>query len=105
MDDLQYSLLDKFYLRYLDDEDSAAFITAISQNYLVSTLERITEIGGRASRRGAVLALGFLGTYQSNAILGHALSDPDRVVRSFDDAQVLQAVTAIVERISSRKRG
>ena len=28
-----------------------------------------------------MLALGFLGTYQSNAILGHALSDPDRVVR------------------------
>jgi tetratricopeptide (TPR) repeat protein len=73
--------IDRFYLRYLDDENSAAFIASVSQNYLTSTLERLTECGQYLSRRGAVLALGFVGGYESNPALGRALRDSDRVVR------------------------
>ncbi len=74
-------LLDSFYLRYLDDEDSAAFITAVSKHYMTSSLERLALRGQRLSRRGAVLAVGFLGDYSSTSILGQALHDSDRVVR------------------------
>jgi tetratricopeptide (TPR) repeat protein len=47
---------------------------------MTSTLERLAEFGGELTRRGAVLALGFLGGYESNPVLGRALRDPDRVV-------------------------
>jgi len=68
------------YLRYLDDENSAGFIASVSSHYMTSTLERLAEYGGELTRRGAVLALGFLGGYESNPVLGRALRDPDRVV-------------------------
>lgn len=74
-------LLDCFYLRYLDDEDSASFILATSRVYLISTLERLALCGANLTRRGAVLALSFLGNYESNTVLGQALRDRDRLVR------------------------
>jgi tetratricopeptide (TPR) repeat protein len=74
-------LIDRLYLRYLDDQDSASLITDVSRHYLTSTLERLAEFGQRISRRGAVLALGFVGRYDSNTALGQALRDQDRVVR------------------------
>jgi tetratricopeptide (TPR) repeat protein len=75
------ALLDKFYLRFLDDEDSAAFIASVARHYLPATLERLARFGQRGSRRGAVLALGFIGRMDSNPVLGGALRDNDRVVR------------------------
>lgn len=74
-------LLDRFYLRYLDDEDSAAFISATSKHYLISTLERLALFGNRLTRRGAVLALSFVGSYESTPVMGQALKDHDRLVR------------------------
>jgi tetratricopeptide (TPR) repeat protein len=76
-----HPLLDRFYLHYLDNEDSAAFITATSRHYTLATLERLALQGQRLTRRGAVLAVGFLGDYASNGVLGRALHDSDRVVR------------------------
>lgn len=73
--------IDKLYLRYLGDEDSAAFIASVSRHYLPATLERLVQAGQRLSRRGAVLALGFLGRFESNPVLGRALHSSDRVVR------------------------
>jgi len=75
------SLIDRFYLRYLDDENSANFVASVARHYLTSTLERLAEFGQQLSRRGAVLALAFLGSYESNPTLGRALKDGDRVVR------------------------
>src|SRR5690606_37653483 len=49
--------------------------------YTLATLERLAEMGTRMSRRAAVLALGFLADYESNAVLGRALCDEDRGVR------------------------
>jgi tetratricopeptide (TPR) repeat protein len=74
-------LIDRLYMQYLDDEDSAGFIAAVSRHYLTSSLERLAECGQQISRRAAVMALGFLGRYESNAVLGQALHDSDRVVR------------------------
>jgi tetratricopeptide (TPR) repeat protein len=69
------------YARYLDDENTAAFIGAVSQRYSIGTLERLAEFGRVAARRAATLALSLVGNYESNAVLGRALHDRDRCVR------------------------
>ena len=73
--------LDKLYQRFLDNENSAAFITSVSQRYTIATLERLSYRGSQTSRRAAVLALGFLGNIESNMALGEAMHDNDRGVR------------------------
>lgn len=74
-------ILTEMYARYLDDENSASFISAVSQRYMIGTLERLAEYGRVASRRAAVLALSLVANYESNAVLGRALQDRDRCVR------------------------
>lgn len=74
-------VLQSLYHRYLEDEDAAGFVYAVSQRYMVSTLERLASYGSRNNRRAAVMALGFLGNYESNSVLGRALADTDRGVR------------------------
>ncbi|MBN2296383.1 MAG: tetratricopeptide repeat protein [Pirellulales bacterium] len=69
------------YQQYLDSQDSAGFINKVSQSYTPATLQRLAEHPSREIRRGAVLALGFLGDYEVNQTLGRALHDEDRTVR------------------------
>jgi tetratricopeptide (TPR) repeat protein len=73
--------LARYYHDYLVDQDSAAFIRRVNKLYLPGTLERLAANPMREIRRAAVLALGFLGGYESNAVLGRALQDEDRGVR------------------------
>ena len=77
----RHPLLDRLYLRYLDDENSAAFIMAVSTHYTIPTLERLAGCGQYLARRGAVLALSYLGDFRSSPAVAHALHDSDRVVR------------------------
>ncbi len=77
----QSPLLDDVFRKYLEDEDSTAFITAVFDRYTTGTLERLAGQGARVSRRAAVLALGYLSDIRSNAVLGAALHDEDRSVR------------------------
>jgi len=72
------------------EEDSAAFIKAVSQHYTTATFERLAESGSPISRRAAVLALGFLGGYESNATMGRALGDTDRGVRMLAENGIRQ---------------
>jgi tetratricopeptide (TPR) repeat protein len=81
-------VLGELYQQYLADQDTAAFVHRASQRYTVATLSRLAAVGDRLVRRSAVFALGFLADYESNAVLGRALSDNDRGVR-------LMAETAI----------
>ncbi|HTN78012.1 MAG TPA: hypothetical protein VL096_22325, partial [Pirellulaceae bacterium] len=74
-------LLDRLYHQYLEDEDSSGFICAVAERYTVCTLERLALSGNRITRRAAVLALGYIGQYESNAVLGRLLHDDDRGVR------------------------
>ena len=69
------------YREYLDDQDSAALISKVSKSYTPGTLARLAEHESREVRRAAVLALGFLGDYDSNHTMGRALHDKDRTVR------------------------
>lgn len=72
----------EFYQQYLDDQDSAQFIKSVARRYTCATLERIASSGDRTGRRSAVLALGYMGDFSSNAVLGRALVDRDRGVRN-----------------------
>lgn len=74
-------VLDSLYREFLAHEDTASFIRKVALRYTPATLERLASCGSTTSRRGAVLALGFLGDYESNAVLGRGLVDRDRGVR------------------------
>src|SRR5947207_2200395 len=74
-------ILHGLYHQYLADQDAAGFARAVSSCYMAGTLERLVTSGNRMVRRAAVLALGLLGDYSSNASLGRALHDDDRGVR------------------------
>lgn len=80
-DKQRHASLEKLYQQYLNDENSANFVSAVASRYTIGTLERLAAYGPRVSRRAAVLALSFLGDYSSNAVLGRLLHDKDRAVR------------------------
>ncbi len=75
-------LLSVLYKQYLSNQDSAAFTKRVSQPYTQGTLQRLAEHEDPQIRRASVLALGFLGDYDANAVLGRALHDDDRTVRT-----------------------
>ena len=80
-DEVRMPRLLTFYQEYLDNPDSAIFSGKVLQRYTSATLERLARHDRREIRRAAVLALGFLGEYETNSILGCALLDDDRTVR------------------------
>ena len=84
-DRFRYPLLDRYYQRYLDDEDTANFIRCVSAHYSLGTLRRLAIYGQTISRRAAVLMIGYVGTYGENQLMGCALSDNDRAVRMLAD--------------------
>ncbi len=73
--------LDTLYQRYLANENSARFISSVASRYTIGTLERLAEYGQRTTRRAATMALGLLGDYTSNDVMGRRMSDSDRGVR------------------------
>ena len=74
-------LLAVFYQKYLNNQDAAAFISKAARKYNQGSLERLAVHNSPLVRRSAVLALGFLGDYEANPVLGRALLDKDRTVR------------------------
>ncbi|MGE0756829.1 MAG: tetratricopeptide repeat protein [Pirellulaceae bacterium] len=74
-------VLIRMFRQYLSDEQSARFISDVSRQYTIPTLERLAEYGDRTTRRAATMALGFLGGYSSNQVLGRRMADTDRSVR------------------------
>jgi tetratricopeptide (TPR) repeat protein len=76
------------YQEYLDQQESAAFVNKVSKFYTPGTLERLVRHSTREVRRAAVLALGFIGEYESNHALGCALLDDDRTVRTLAEDSI-----------------
>jgi tetratricopeptide (TPR) repeat protein len=74
-------ILGELYEQFLADRDQAAFVHRVAGRYSTATLERLIRHSSRWIRRGSVLALGSIGDFSSNAVLGHALVDIDRGVR------------------------
>lgn len=78
-------LIASLYARYLEDRDAPAYVQKLQSHYTQGTLERLATHPGREIRRAAVLALGLVGDYESNAAMGRALVDEDRNVRMLAD--------------------
>jgi tetratricopeptide (TPR) repeat protein len=74
-------ILAELYEQFLADRDQAAFVHRVAGRYQTATLERLAQHPSRWVRRGAVLALGTVADFSSNAVLGSALVDIDRGVR------------------------
>jgi tetratricopeptide (TPR) repeat protein len=90
VNDPRRTALERLYHRYLETENTAAFVKAVSERYLLNTLERLAFGGGHVLRRAATMAVGFLGDYSHNSILGRALNDHDRGVRLLADSGIRQ---------------
>lgn len=73
--------LEVFYHRFLEDGSSPDFIAAVAATYNRATLGRLALSPRRETRRAAILALGIVGEFEENSILGRALCDEDRGVR------------------------
>ena len=73
-------LINDFYHQYLIDRKSAVFVRRVAKHYAIGTLERLAGHDQRLTRRAAVLAIGLIGDFGSNATLGRALVDVDRGV-------------------------
>jgi tetratricopeptide (TPR) repeat protein len=81
-------ILAELYEQFLADRDQAAFVHRVAGRYGPATLERLILHPSRWVRRGAVLALGAIGDFSSNTILGHALVDIDRGVRTLAETGI-----------------
>ena len=77
-----------YYRRFLEDQDTAAFVQLVAKKYSAATLERLIVSSDRMGRRAAVLSLGYLGEYASNSALGKALVDRDRGVRILAESAI-----------------
>lgn len=77
------SLLIEYYRAFLRDRDLDRFRDRVAARYAEPTLCRVlVSCPWPNARRGAVLALGVLGTFDGcNALLGKAMRDIDPVVR------------------------
>ena len=78
----QRPLLSHHYESYLIDQDIDCFLEDVKADYTVGSLERLAVSGDRTARRGAVLALGRLADYRTNTVMGKAMVDSDRGVRT-----------------------
>lgn len=76
------SLLVSYYETFLRDHDLDGFRRQVLERYTEGTLARVAASGDVQSRRAAVLALGLVGTFGVNDVVGRALRDRDPVVRS-----------------------
>ncbi|HEY4234189.1 MAG TPA: tetratricopeptide repeat protein [Lacipirellulaceae bacterium] len=79
---LRSPILVAYYDAYLGSQDSSIFMRQVAARYSCATLERLVTMSDAMTRRAAVLALSCLGDFSSNAVLGRALVDRDRGVRS-----------------------
>ncbi|HAY80040.1 MAG TPA: hypothetical protein DCY79_09585 [Planctomycetaceae bacterium] len=73
--------IERLFQRFLNDEQSAKFIHGVAQQYTYASLSRLATCGSRLTRRGAVLAIGFLSGFEANDVLGARMRDSDRGVR------------------------
>jgi tetratricopeptide (TPR) repeat protein len=77
-----------YYNRYLTNNDCGVFLKRVARRYTCATLERLAANGDNTTRRAAVLALSLLGDYRSNSVLGRALVDRDRGVRTIAESGI-----------------
>jgi Flp pilus assembly protein TadD len=79
------SLLVDYFEAFLRDHDIDAFRLHVRSRYTEGTIARLVGSPNVHSRRAAVLALGLIGTFESNAAVARALRDSDPTVREMAD--------------------
>ena len=99
---LRIPILVDAYEEYLVDQDGQLFQQRVAERYASGTLERIAVSGDRVARRAAVLALGYLGDYSSNNVMGRALVDKDRGVRTLAENGIRNVWKRIGNRIQQQ---
>jgi tetratricopeptide (TPR) repeat protein len=80
--------LTSFYRSYLAHHRTREYVDLTARYYNEASLCRLTCAENTETRRAAVTALGFLGTYQSNGVLGKRLKDSDRSVRLLAEGSI-----------------
>jgi len=93
-------LILSFYKDYLKHRTLQVYATRVESHYAPATLERMAKTGDCPCRRAAILALGLLGDYESNPIMGVALLDADRGVRRAAEKGIQQ----VWQRMGSQKQ-
>ena len=83
-------LLGRLYQKYLQEDDCPSFIKEVSKHYTIGTIEKLTHCHDLNTRKAAVMAIGFLGDFESNSILGKLIRDPEPVVRSMAEQAIQQ---------------
>jgi tetratricopeptide (TPR) repeat protein len=76
------ALLVDYFETFLREQDIEAFHRSVSARYTEGTLTRLARSGGVQARRGAVLALGLVGSFAVNETVAKSLRDPDPSVRN-----------------------
>ncbi len=77
-----------FYTEYLQSHDLAAFLEKVVRYYSQPTLFRLAASEQVDIRRAVAMALGFIGTYDANNILGALLHDSDRSVQLLAEGSI-----------------
>ncbi len=93
-------LLLSLYKDYLKHRTLQVYARRVESHYSPATLERMAKTGDCQCRRAAVIALGLLGDYESNPIMGAALLDADRGVRRAAEKGIPQ----VWQRMGSQKQ-
>lgn len=89
----RYSVLLRFYQRYLNDGETARFIASVAGRFTSGTLTRLAANGDIYSRRAAALALGLIGDTDCFQQLGPLLRHADRKLRLVAD-DAMRAISA-----------
>lgn len=89
--------LNTLYREYLLGQQTADFVQRVTKRYTAGTLERLVFSARRETRRAAVLALGLIADYESNPVLGRALLDSDRGVRTLAE----NGITSLWRRVGN----
>jgi tetratricopeptide (TPR) repeat protein len=75
------ALLVEYFEKLTHDGDAGRFMRQVLSRYTEGTLQRLTRSEDLPTRQAAIIAIGAVGTMESNATLGTALGDSDGVVR------------------------
>ncbi len=81
-------LITDLYTRYIVEQDTPDFVQKVTERYSNATIERLVRSTDRETRRAAIMALGLVGDYESNHVLGRALVDKDRGVRALAENSI-----------------
>lgn len=80
--------LAQLYVAYGEHHQTRDFIDGVLEHYTEAALVRLTSSRCVISRRGAALALGFVGSFQANGSLGRLLVDDDPQVALLAESSI-----------------